>query len=730
MFSKNERISAKQLKRLIVIDLFSVIVIIAPRIAVSILGKDGGVGIILASVYALIFAWIIMILSKDVKGSYIGYIKESVGSFLAYIIGLIYIIKIIFTGGLLVRLFGEVIKATLLKDTDLPIIILIVLLVAGYMASKGFEIRARVAEIIYLFILIPILLLLLFGFENIEISNLMPLFQANIVEIASGSYSIFLIFSLLDLLLFAVPMVRLNHDLDSSKGSKKVRSIYSYVAGGILIVSVFSLMIFLTALGILGPQEVSRKLWSSITTLQMIELPGGTIQRYDGLIMGIWTLSTFSVVSGFLYYFSHIGKEILCVSDSRYLMIPAIIVCFGVAIIPVDIEEMFEYYRFFMYAIGIPLSLILPMGIMVIHKYRSKWKKSHVKNFFLPFVVFCALSTLTGCRDMTEIEDRNFIQVIGLDSIKGEQTLSFLLPDLLTLTGQDSQEQEKLAVEITGENFHEIEEQFALQSSKMMDFSHLKAILINKDILNDSEILEKFLEYIKEKNEISRNTPVFLCSSKISEIFSLNGVLNGGIGDYLDQIYHVNLLEKGKKKITLSDLMLAMDNPNRTTYLPILEIDGEVLKVMGIGVLSHNQLVYEISKNRVSYFFISQGYGENSRLYLENKESERVSSVKLLSIKRDITFRWLNEKPYIEFSFKGKGDNDLAYLEEEIVNEQIKEEITMLFEEIVKDRKIDFINLYSMTSYKNRGMWFQYQLSLAKFLEELEYEIKVDIKLN
>lgn len=194
MFSKNERISAKQLKRLIVIDLFSVIVIIAPRIAVSILGKDGGVGIILASVYALIFAWIIIILSKDVKGSYIGYIKESVGSFLAYIIGLIYIIKIIFTGGLLVRLFGEVIKATLLKDTDLPIIILIVLLVAGYMASKGFEIRARVAEIIYLFILIPILLLLLFGFENIEISNLMPLFQANIVEITSGSYSIFLIF--------------------------------------------------------------------------------------------------------------------------------------------------------------------------------------------------------------------------------------------------------------------------------------------------------------------------------------------------------------------------------------------------------------------------------------------------------------------------------------------------------------------------------------------------------
>ena len=36
----------------------------------------------------------------------------------------------------------------------------------------------------------------------------------------------------------------------------------------------------------------------------------------------------------------------------------------------------------------------------------------------------------------------------------------------------------------------------------------------------------------KEKNEISRNTPVFLCSSKVSEIFSLNGVLDGGIGDW------------------------------------------------------------------------------------------------------------------------------------------------------------------------------------------------------
>ena len=53
MFSNNEKISVKQLKRLVVIDLFSVTGIIVPKIAASVLGKDGVIGILLATVFFL-----------------------------------------------------------------------------------------------------------------------------------------------------------------------------------------------------------------------------------------------------------------------------------------------------------------------------------------------------------------------------------------------------------------------------------------------------------------------------------------------------------------------------------------------------------------------------------------------------------------------------------------------------------------------------------------------------
>lgn len=730
MFSNNERISAKQLKKLIVLDLISVTGIILPKIAASLLGKDGSLGIIIATVYALIFTWIMFLISKEIKESYLDYINESVGSFFTFIIGLFYCIKILFTCVLIVRLFSEVIKATLLYDTDLPIIILLLLLVSSYMATKGFEVRARVAEIIYLFVLLPVFGLLLFGVKNIERSNLMPLYNSNIEKIVSGSYSVFLIFTLLDLLLFCIPMVRTYNTSSSGKRKKKARSVYSYVAGAILIVSVFNLLIFITAIGILGSKEVSRNLWSSITTLQIIELPGNAIQRQDGLMIGIWTVSIFTLISGFIYYLTYIGKGIIRIKNRQYLSIPILLIIFGISIIPIETDKMFLYYETYMYYIGIPLSLIIPLLILLIHKLRNKWIKKPIKHLALPFVLVFSLSIITGCSDMTEIEDRDFVQVIGIDYLEGEATLYFILPNLLSLTGQDSHDEEKLLVTISGDNFYEIEEQYGLQSSKKIDFSHMKAIVINKGILKDSQVLEDFLEYVKEKNKISRNLPVFLSSSSISELFSINGKLNGGIGKYLEQIYDVNLIRNGNKKRTISDLILSMDNQNLTSYLPILNMEKEVLKVMNIGILSEDKLVYELDNKNVNYFFVLQGYGENSIVFVDQDNLGLPYGVKIESIKRKIDFLWKDNKPYLKIKFTGKGNIGGQSLEEEVFNQFLKNEITLIMDEIIKIKKIDFMNLYSMTSYKNRDMWFQYETDPILFLEELVYEIKVDIKLN
>ena len=331
---------------------------------------------------------------------------------------------------------------------------------------------------------------------------------------------------------------------------------------------------------------------------------------------------------------------------------------------------------------------------------------------------------------MTEIEDRDFVQAIGVDYIDGSLTVYYILPDLLALTGQSSHDQEKLLVEVSGENYYEIEESYRLQSSKKMDFSHLKAIIINKEVVENSNVLEDFLHYTKEKSEISRNTLVFLSSPSIKDLFSLNGNLNGGIGNYLDQMYQVNLLQKGKNKITLSDLILSLDKQSLTTYLPVLNIENEILKVMEIGILSGNKLVYVLDKDKVGYFFIALGYGEKSRVFLN--ESNTSYTIKIDSIKRKIKFYWQDKKPYLEFYITGKAmlENKDLNLEETILNQHIEEEITFLIEDIIKNNKIDFLNLYAMTSYKNRNMWFQYEANPSLFLEELEYDVKVGIKLN
>jgi spore germination protein (amino acid permease) len=768
MFSDNEKISLRQLKRIVVFDLFSISWLIIPRIAVETAGRDGLSAIILSIIIALIYAGFLLLLTKSIENNLMDYATRTVGKFLTFIIGVLYIIKLVACTVLVTRLFGEVIKETLLEDTDTRLIVFLLLLVSSYAASKGVEVRARITEVLYFIVIIPIFFFTLMGIREVDLSNLLPIFTEKPADIIYGGYLIFLTFTMLELLLFSIPLVNTERDC-----LKKEKRIFRYLVQSILIVGILDLLFFIVTAGILGMQETKAKLWSTITIIQSIDMPGGFIKRQDAFLLGIWMLSIFTLISGFIYYLSFFTKHIFHSSSHKYYIFVVTLLLFGICALPMDLEIYFDYFEFYMKYIGMPQSIIIPSFVVLISKLRKVKRKSALKTMMVFFLIF-SVSSLTGCKDMTEIEDRNFVQTMGIDLEGDEITVYYVLPDLEAITGQGSTDSDKLTIELKGKDFWEIEEKNQLQSDKRLDFSHIKAIILGKELAEDAMHLDEFLRYIENKYELGRNTLVFLSEDKAIDIIKLNGDVTNGVGEYLERLHRINLMNVGKEEVLIGDLIQSKNEDNLVTMVPIIAPREKSLENTGLGIFSNNKLAAEITEEVADYIYLAYGYGKNNRLFIgnepdvtidasanENEESKDLDDtnnlvadkeddtdyvIKINNITRQIDFTWSNNKPFMKLKLSGYGSVDKGFLEakqttevsnqdiikliENQTNKQITEVIKEQFALILKEKEIDFLNLYRMTSYKNRSIWLVYQDNTEQFIKDLEYVIEVDMKFK
>lgn len=432
MFSSNDKISNRQLKRMLIFDMFSISCLIIPYIAVKSAADEGILLMVFGTMLAFLYGSIMYFFMKEfnkegivvntrivqgdgkypfyekqgktIQASYLAYAKKSVGSFVTGIFCILYLAKTFLLLTFSVTLFTSVIGDTLLADMNPKIILAVLLAIAGYGGVQGIEKRARFTEVVYFLVLIPIVLYLLLGLPKIDISNLViapkeidavgqDFFRKDKNNFLWGSYLILLTYSILESLLFIMPYVKNNLG--------KNKKIFHYILQGILVVSILNLFIYIITVGVLGVGETSKKFWSVVTIMQIIELPGGFINRQDGIMLSFWVLSIYAILSAFFFYLVYITKGFiqLCVLDyfpnvktkkgtlikdsflqSRihwYLILFYGILTYFFSTSIVSIEEEFVNFGKYLAYVGIPQSLLIPFIILIFSRLR---KKSTVKR--------------------------------------------------------------------------------------------------------------------------------------------------------------------------------------------------------------------------------------------------------------------------------------------------------------------------------------------------------------
>ncbi|MFI3231185.1 MAG: endospore germination permease [bacterium] len=366
MFSNNNSISIRQLKLLLILDIFGMGITTLPRKVVEIGGQDGWFLIIIGLLFSLVSLYFInqvaMFFPQD---NFFEYTSKLIGKPLAFLITVGFIFKIIINTGLELRIFSEILKEIMLFNTPSWLICLSMLLLGSYMASKGIEARGRMAEILIWIVFIPLAFVFLICLFDVDFSNLKPVLSSENLSLSTllsgGMYSLFY-FSGIQYIFFIYPYINTTSNTNYIK-----KATFSAV---IFIGLIISLICLLT-IARFGKQDINHQMWSVLEIMDAINLPGSFIERQEAFIITFWIISIFMIVNAGVFFSSLLIKDVFKKHSHTTYILLCIPLIFFIALIPYNIASVYKLINLFYFSFELFYLIFMPVILYLICKARG-----------------------------------------------------------------------------------------------------------------------------------------------------------------------------------------------------------------------------------------------------------------------------------------------------------------------------------------------------------------------
>lgn len=327
----SHKISSKQIKTLIVTVTIGVGILSLPSKLVQIQGTDGWMIIILGG---LMIVPPLIIINKifDLypnKGFFeIG--EEVLGKWIFNIILIILLFHFIILSALVTRHLGEIIKAFLLFTTPIEFIILTFIITSSYLARSDIHIIGRASYHIYPVIVGYILIMSLISLSEMDLTNMLPVFQSNLRDVPKSLGTTFFSYSGMEMLLLFLPFVE---DKENTlKASLK----------GIGIVTTIYIIIFVITLSQYGLNSLKIQTFPTLSFVKEIDLPGFFIENLDGFVMGIWVIIIFATMAIYYYSAGSIFSRIVKTKGHDIFIIPLLPIIYIISLMPPNIIALEE----------------------------------------------------------------------------------------------------------------------------------------------------------------------------------------------------------------------------------------------------------------------------------------------------------------------------------------------------------------------------------------------------
>ena len=521
MYANNEKISTRQLTRLYIFDFLGVGTLLLPTFLAKGNGIYGFVGIVIGVLLAVGYLYFL----------FVGKEKTPCKKWESWrLLRGILCFHCTLTAGYIAYLFCDLMRYSLMTEGKMVLPLAATLMITGYSVKGGVENRARIYEVLFWIILIPLVLMLVFGIRDIRLDyyNLEMVKEQDLKEILWKSYLVFLIFT---------PVVFLPL-LYQNIAQKKEGSVQKAVGKAILVSGFLLILVYGILLGNYGNLSLITMKYPIITLMNTVQIEGTFIKRMDALMLGVW----FFTLLALLNLHIHFGVESLRNKEknTRYwklILVVGVVFCLAIAMEyePILVEWFQNYYL----ALFGPLCLLLPIGMWIA---RGRWKRKKVSLMALGVGASLILTSCGG----VELEEKWFPMSVVVDYDLANKVFLF--------------------ENGTGESVKEAKENFEGSLNKVVDYNHLKVIFLGERLLGERDALEDFLVTLSQLHAIPRNT--YLCTVvNIEEL--QQGDFKPDLGTYVEEFLKTQARD-ARSLPTLGTGMDAFYNKKGKVYLPIL----------------------------------------------------------------------------------------------------------------------------------------------------------------
>ena len=740
MFSENNQISGRQVFRLLTYDFLGMGTLLLPTMLADTAGRDGIFCILAGILSTFLYLKLLRYLLKGMKTSYPDFLKQKCGKVCGYVLWGGYFLYFILMASYTAYLFSTLMLNGLVENVSFYLVLLLILLLAFYGMAGGIEGRARVYEILFWFLMIPLFLMLFAACREVKPAYWSPVFVADGKEVLSGSYYVLFCYSMVSIVLFLKEYVA---DRKKCVGAAEKAVWFS---GGVFAA------LYLILIGLFGVGALAQMKFPAVTMMSRVQVTGGFLKRTDAFMFSIWFFTLYAMLNSMVFYSGNLAEKVIrdCGGylEGKKRMLPYLILLllvYGVTVLFYRNQQFLDCVTFLLWKIGTPFVVGVPVLLCLtgrkpnrgMEERSSKENKDERKNHKKKVRVVVLVCFLFGCLfwqgcNVAELEDKAF-------------------PVLLNIRDQDDFQNVWLNHEYAG--------------NKEVDYNHLKVVLIERSFLEKEAVVEDMLSMLEQEKEVPWNAYVMTTES-CDRLAQTEGELDVLLGNYLEELLENTSGIDQKAYPTLGMLYEERVNHLETLYIPFVDIEGEQSGAVEDDTEKPQITAYEVWKrgraaglvdtDTARAAFFTQNFADDYTLQLAPelyvkvdaascrvKETEKIGAGGLTEQVVTVTVTGegeilsgtvsASENPAnseagnTETNITNNSYEKMTREKEQIINTRMEDYLNAIAAHAL-EKEIDITNSYRNLGADNRTWYFKYQNTPAAY--EKDIKIQYLVKIN
>ena len=637
-------------------------------------------------------------LLKGMKTSYPDFLKQKCGKVCGYVLWGGYFLYFILMASYTAYLFSTLMLNGLVENVSFYLVLMLILLLAFYGMAGGIEGRARVYEMLFWFLMIPLFLMLFAACREVKPAYWSPVFVADGKEMLNGSYYVFFCYSMVSIVLFLKEYV--SDDKKHISAAEKA----VWFSGGVFAV------LYLILIGLFGVEALAQMKFPAVTMMSRVQVTGGFLKRTDAFMFSIWFFTLYAMLNSMVFYSGNLAAKVIrdCGGylEGKKRMLPYLILLllvYGVTVLFYRNQQFLDCVTFLLWKIGTPFVVGVPI-LLCLTGERKKHKKKVRVLVLVCFLFGCLF--LQGC-NVAELEDKAF-------------------PVLLNIRDQDDFQNVWLNHEYAG--------------NKEVDYNHLKVVLIERSFLEKEAEVEDMLSMLEQEKEVPWNAYVMTTES-CDRLAQTEGKLDTLLGNYLEELLENTSGIDQKAYPTLGMLYEERANHLETLYIPFVDIEGEQSGAVEDDTEKPQITAYEVWKrgraaglvdtDTARAAFFTQNFADDYTLQLAPELYVKVDAASCrVKETEKIGVGGLTEQ-IVAVTVTGEGEilsgTVSASEKEQLLNTRMEDYLNAIAAHAL-EKEIDITNSYRNLGADNRTWYFKYQNTPAAY--EKDIKIQYLVKIN